>query len=472
MSSRIKNGSLALLGQIPTVLVLAALVGLGWWGGRHDWKVDRMLGRTPPETEKKEKEDYPGVGPMTLDSPESAEKAGLETEEANLREMTQEVRANAVLAFDQTRYAQLAARVPGTAWRVFRQAGERVQKGEVLALVAAAEAGQARTNFLTALGQHDMKNEHLHHVTEAGGALPAHQVREAQMALREARLRLLTAQQTLANLGLFIRLEDLKGLSDDAAARRLRLLGLPQQMAADPGADLPANLLPLVAPFAGQVVRRDIVVGELVGPAQPQFTIADLSRLWVQLDVRQEDAGQLALGQEMIFQADSTGQSATGRLAWISPEVDPKTRTVRARAEVANPDGRLRPATFGSASVVIRLTTKVLTVPDRAVQYDGKGHMVFVRCDDSEMPNQRFCPRLILPGLRAEGHVELLDSLALLPAQTAGLLAAPGGSLGAVCAWQMVEPLLTPIRRGESVVTTGSHALRSELLKSRISGEE
>jgi multidrug efflux pump subunit AcrA (membrane-fusion protein) len=473
MSLRLKDLVVAVLTQIPTVLVLAALAGLAWWGNAKDWKLQAMLMLEKPEEKKEKKEEYSGAGPMTLESPESADKAGLEVEEAKQRPMTGQVSANATLAFDQTRYAQLAARVPGTAWRVLCQSGDRVRKGDVLALVSAPEVGQARANLLAAVGQYDMKNIHFRHIQEGGSALPEHQRHEARLAVRAARLRMLTDLQALANLGLFIDPSSLEGLSDDAVARRLRRLGVEGVFpeGKEP-ADLPANLLPIVSPFDGLVVRREVVVGDLVGPNQPLFIVADTSRLWIDANVRQEDVERLALGQEVTFRDDSTGRTATGKLTWISSEVDPKTRTIRARAVVANPDGRLRPATFGSASVLVRNEPAVLTVPDTAIQFDGKGHMVFVRCEDSEKPNQRFCPRLVLTGNRAAGYTELLDSSALLPTQTIGLLAGSGGLLPTVGSWHVLEPLLTPLRPGDAVVTTGSYVLRSELLKTRIQSEE
>ena len=92
--------------------------------------------------------------------------------------------------------------------------------------------------------------------------------------------------------------------------------------------------------------------GEVTGPDKPAFVVADVSRLWVQLDVRQEDVERLRLGQTVTFESSSTGQQADGVLRWVSAEVDPRTRTVKARAEdVKNPYGTLRPATFGRGRV-------------------------------------------------------------------------------------------------------------------------
>ncbi len=194
--------------------------------------------------------------------------------------------------------------------------------------------------------------------------------------------------------------------------------------------------------------------------------VADTSRLLVHLDVRHEDAGSLALGQEVAFAADSTRQTASGKLTYISPEVDPKTRTVHCRALVPNEDGSLRPATFGTATVLVS-SRRVLTVPESAIQYDGKSNLLFVRLD-----SKTFDPRLVLPGTKTGGHVELQESAALIPAGLAGALAGPVDPLHAALGLHFTAPLLTTPRPGDPVVTTGSHVLRAELLKSRIGGED
>jgi cobalt-zinc-cadmium efflux system membrane fusion protein len=460
--------------QVPALLVMGGLGALGVWGYHHEWKLRPMffLHASEQSDDKagKSAEEEGGQGAVTLASDDTARKAGIEVGVAKAQTMVQEVSAHAVLGFDQTRYAHLSTRAPGTAWRVLRQAGDRVKQGEVLALVASPDAGKARLEFLTALATVDIRNRALRVMEEAADSVPEKSLREARTMLREARLRLLTDQQTLANLGLMVREKDFEGLPDDKSALKLRLLGLPPRITdkADP-ALLPANLLPLVAPFDGLVIQRDVVAGEMVETTRPQFILADPSQLWIQLDVRQEDAGGLALGQEVEFRADSTGQSAVGKLTWISAEVDPKTRTVRARAQLEN-EGTgadlLRPATWGTATVRIR-SQPAVTVPDGAIQFDGKGHLLFVQAG-----TRTFLPRLVLPGLRSGGYTEVFDSRALLPAQAFALLATPGGCWQAAASWPALEPLLTTPQPGDPVVTLGSHILRSELLKSRIGAED
>src|SRR5262249_4711802 len=152
--------------------------------------------------------------------------------------------------------------------------------------------------------------------------------------------------------------------------------------------DLPANLLPLRAPFAGVLLKRDITVGELVTPTQPQFTLADNSRLWLLLDVHLEDAARVRQRNKVAFAADSTDQEASGQVSWVSPEADAKTRTVRVRVVIANPKGDLRPATFGTGQIEVRQVVGALTVPDVAIQSDGKAYRVFVQVEEEEKKSE------------------------------------------------------------------------------------
>lgn len=453
-----------LFSRVPTVVVLAALAGVGWWGAVCDWKPSRMLPglfREPSAEKKKpaEEPDNPASSPgaIVLDSEQSGERAGLDSDAARREAVALFVEAPAVLAFDQTRYAHLSPRAAGTAYRVSHSAGDAVKVGDVLALVASREVSKAKADFLSAMVQYEIKDRTLARAQAASGSLPERQLRDAQLAVRESRVQLVNAQQALLSLGLPLKLSEVHGQPDDAVAAKLRGLGLPAAMTG--GEDAPANLLPLAAPIDGLVIRRDLVVGEAAGPDKVAFVVANVGRLWLQMDVRLEDIDRLALGQSVTFEG-ATGQLAEGSLKWVSAEVDPKTRTVKARAEVYNLAGRLRPGTFGKARVVVQSNGGV-TVPTGAIQWDGHGPRVFVRRD-----GRTFEPRLALPGASAAGRTELLDPRLLL---AAGLAGSPLTALTWVPA---AGGALVPVAPGEKVVTTGSHVLKSEMLKSRIGGDD
>src|SRR5262249_14959809 len=154
-----------------------------------------------------------------------------------------------------------------------------------------------------------------------------------------------------------------------------------------------ASLIPLTAPFDGMVLGRDVAVGEQVGPSQATFEVADLGRMWVQLDVRLEDAAELRLGQEVTFRSDAApDRLAGGRITWISTAADEKTRTVRARAEVDNRNGLFRANVFGTGRIRVAHRPHAVVVPSDAVQWEGCCHIVFVRAGDAKFQTRKVRP--------------------------------------------------------------------------------
>src|SRR4029079_982207 len=127
------------------------------------------------------------------------------------------------------------------------------------------------------------------------------QVREAEAALQSAQIRLMSAQQSLVNLGLPLRAGEFPTLSTEEIAARILFLGLPTDMVAQfDGGSTTSNLFPLRSPLDGVVVARTIVAGEVVDTRTMLFGVADIRRMWLMLDVRQEEAQYLSLGQKVL----------------------------------------------------------------------------------------------------------------------------------------------------------------------------
>jgi cobalt-zinc-cadmium efflux system membrane fusion protein len=372
-------------------------------------------------------------------SKEAVEKAGIDVAPAWEARMVETVLANGEITYDQTRVARLSTRAPGSVWRVEKKVGDAVQDGEVLALVDGAEVGRAKTEFLQAFAQFRLKNNTWQSFERSwtAGALPEARYREAETALSEARIRLLSAQQSLINLGLPISAEELKGLSENELALRLQFLGLPEAVTAglDPKKTT-ANLIPVKSPLDGVVVFREVVAGEVVETSKTLFIIADTSRMWLTLHVRQEDTKGVCLGQSVRFRPDGGAEEVTGKLDWISPAVDEKTRTVKVRAPVDNRYGRQRANTFGPGRIVLREEKNAVVVPTEAVQWEGDCHIVFVRDKNffCEGAPKVFHVRKVRLGTRDEKSTEII----------AGVLP------------------------GEVVATKGSGTLRGELLKNNL----
>lgn len=366
-------------------------------------------------------------------SPESMRKVGIRLEKLRQRPMPATVVANGEITYDQTRVARVSTRAAGTVILVRKAVGQPVRRGEVLAVVDAAEVGRAKADLLQAAAQVNLKAksaERLKTATREGYRATA-ELQEAEAAVREVRIRLLNAQQALSNLGMQVAIPEVTAVSDSALAEKMRLVGLPAELAEElPSATSSANLIPVVAPLDGVVTARDVVAGEVVDTARALFTIVDTRRMWVLLDVRSEDSRRIAIGQPVRFEPDGAkDEPVIGPTSWISTAVDEKTRTLRVRAEVDNPKGSLRASTFGSGRIVVRESPQAVVVPEEALQWEGCSNVVFVRLAD-----EIFQTRKVKLGTRSGGFAEALAGVAA----------------------------------GEVVVTAGSHVLKSEVLKASM----
>src|SRR5262249_36931882 len=154
----------------------------------------------------------------------------------------------------------------------------------------APEVGKAKAEFVQALALAEIRTKTLESLRAAGDSVPARQVQEAESAQREARVRLLVARQALVNLGLPVRVEDFKGLAVEEVARRVQVLGLPDDVVKGLDPDVTtANLLPVRSPLDGVVVAREVVLGEGAEAFKTLFVVADTRRMWLTLRVPLKD---------------------------------------------------------------------------------------------------------------------------------------------------------------------------------------
>jgi cobalt-zinc-cadmium efflux system membrane fusion protein len=355
-------------------------------------------------------------------SAQAVEKVGIEIAVVKRRAMTEAVTANGEIIYDQTHLAHLASRVAGTVWRVEKQVGESVRKGDVLAIIEAAEVGKAKGELLQAIAQFRLKDMTVGRLRPlvSNASIPERQYREAEAARQESQIRLITAEQTLVNLGLAVRADEFAELSPEQIAERIQFLGLPSEIVASIGGEpATSNLLPLRSPLDGTVVDRKLVSGEVVTTSTLLFSVADVGRMWLMLAVRQADAKLVSLGQTVLFApSDDPGAAdIQGSVAWISTSVDDRTRTVSVRVDLPNPNGRLRANTFGTGQIILRQEDSAIVVPSEAVHSDGDCNVVFVR--DKNFLQQGsakfFHVREVRPGVKSGDYTEII--VGLLPGE-------------------------------------------------------
>ncbi len=314
-------------------------------------------------------------------SDSSAAKAGVEVDVVQEQAMTDAIAANGQIVFDPTRVAHLSSRVAGTVAYVLKAVGDRVQAGDILALVDAAQVGQDKADLLRAVVQLNLKLALVGRMRSlsADAAIAQRTVVEAESALREAQIAFVAARQSLVNLGFDVP-ERFEGQADQEIAENLRLLGIPASIAGSlqPGIKT-ANLIPIRATYEGVVVAAGAVAGDVVGTTTALFTVANPDRMLLVLNLRQEDARYVAAELPVVFRTDDGSREVAGRVSWVSPTIDERTRTLEVRVKLDNPDGKLRDKAFGSGRIILRQEPNAIVVPQEAVQSTADASFVFVR---------------------------------------------------------------------------------------------
>jgi RND family efflux transporter MFP subunit len=170
----------------------------------------------------------------------------------------------------------------------------------------------------------------------------------------------------------------------------------------------PKKTLPVLAPIDGFVVDKNVVEGQMVNAGMNIYRLADLGLVWVQAEIYEQDLPYLKLGQEAVVTLSYLpDRKFRGRVTYIYPYVDPKTRTVRVRMEFHNPGFFLKPGMFASVEIQAELAPSALLVPDSAVLRSGQKNTVFVA-----LPEGKFDPRSVTLGPRAENDMyQVLNGL-------------------------------------------------------------
>ncbi len=245
--------------------------------------------------------------------------ASVRTAPVERRFVDSEVRMIGKVAYDETRIGHITAWVPGRIDQLFANyRGVAVKKGEHMASLYSPELITAQTELLQALDSLDVMKE---------------------SSLGSMRT---TAEATV-----------------DAVERKLRLFGLTdEQIAAIKERGVPDDHMTVFAPMGGIVVELNVREGMYVKTGTRICSIADLSQVWVRLEAYESDLALLRYGQEVEFEAEAyPGETFFGRVAFLDPVLDEKTRTAGIRVNVPNEDGRLMPGLFVRAVVRPRLAS-------------------------------------------------------------------------------------------------------------------
>ena len=299
--------------------------------------------------------DEEKLGPRQIKLSETAQKlASIQVTPVERRFAPVETRLVGKIAVDETRRRYITAWVPGRIDRLYVDyTGVPVNEGDHMVYLYSPELLTAQEELIQALRALE-------------------QLQDKDMA---------AIRQTA-------------GLTVKSARERLRLWGVKlEQIAAIEERRQPSDHLTIYAPTGGVVVEKHLNEGEYVQTGTRIYTIADLSQVWLELDAYESDLLWVRFGQQVKFETESyPGEKFSGRISFISPVLDEKTRTIKVRVNVDNTEGRLKPGMFARAVVRARAAASGQVMdPDLAGKWIGPMHPEVVKdgpgsCDICGMP--------------------------------------------------------------------------------------
>ena len=193
----------------------------------------------------------------------------------------------------------------------------------------------------------------------------------------------------------------------DSARERLKLWDIPDaEIARLERTGKASKTLTIYSPMSGVVTKKDLVMGHRLNEGDMPYEITDLSAVWVLADAYESDLSRLKLGMTAALNLQAFPNRAfRGKVIFIDPILDPKTRTAKVRVEVANPAGELRPEMFGEVTLRAK-PREGLRIPGDAVIDSGQAKVVFVALGDG-----KFQPREVRVGVVSPEAVEVISGL-------------------------------------------------------------
>jgi len=194
----------------------------------------------------------------------------------------------------------------------------------------------------------------------------------------------------------------------NAAEQGMKILGIknPADLAKAPS----SAQIPVLAPISGQVVERLVSPGQVVQAGQTQaFTISDLSTVWVLANVYQTDLAVVQSGENVVVQTDAYPETFHGKISYVSPALDPNTRTLQARIVVDNPGEKLKRDMYCTVSVTAGSLSNVIVVPNSSVLRDDNNQpFVYIASGANQ-----FGRRDVELGASQDGQIQVLKGISV-----------------------------------------------------------
>ena len=293
--------------------------------------------------------------------------ANVATAEAKNETLNKEINAVGIVQYNQSRQAKVTAWIAGRLEKLnVNSVGAIVSKEKPVAEIYSPDLVATQQEYLLALkSREQLKNSPIASISQNGEGLVA------------------------------------------SARQRLLLFGVKESQIAELERSGKPNIrIPIYTPFSGVVIEKMVQQGQYVAMGEALFNIADLSSVWVEVEVYENEVSNIHLGQQVEIRSQSfPDKPSTGRIAFVYPFLDPKTRTVKARIELANPGMKLKPEMFVNAIIRVPLAQSIV-VPATAVMNTGKRQVVWV-----ESSPGMFESRTVQLGQQSGEKVQILSGL-------------------------------------------------------------
>jgi cobalt-zinc-cadmium efflux system membrane fusion protein len=335
--------------------------------------------------------------------PTAAEWAGLTVEAVSEQVFRGEHVTEGKIAVDEDGSTPIFSPYAGRVIKLLAKPSDVVEPGQPLFVVEATDTVQGLNDFIAALSAVNKARSTLNlaQIVEkraddlyAGKAVPLKDWQQSQADLSAAQNDMRSTETAL-----------------EAAHNRLRILGRSEEQIAtfertrQMSADTPIN-----SPIGGTVIQRKVGPGQFInsGASDPVFLIGDLSSVWLTAFVRETEASDVAVGQELTFSLLALpGKVFKARIDYVSAAIDPSTRRLLVRATIDNKNGLLKPEMFANVTIYSGGTSPAVGVPKQALIYEGDQVRLWVVHDDKSIEL-----RQVETGLTNGDLVEVQSNLA------------------------------------------------------------
>lgn len=292
-------------------------------------------------------------------SPKTAESAGIEVKTAGPVRIKTVLELPGEIGFNKNKVAHVVPMLSGVVTEVRKNLGDKVKKGEVLAVLNSRELSDLKSAYLSSTKRVELAKANFEREERLfkKKISPEQDFLTSKQVLAETEIELQAAIQRLFALGLSK--ADIKNISETAEGNLARYK--------------------LLAPFDGMVVEKHVAVGEAIKEDADIFVIADLSTLWGEITVYAKDLLVVRLGQKVTVRSKGLDLETTGKVSYLGSLVGEQTRAATAYVDIPNPKGIWRPGLFVTVELVQEEVTVPVAVSSDAIQTFREWNVVFVQ---------------------------------------------------------------------------------------------